>query len=252
MESPPKRTSRQSSASSLKAAKAALKQAHLNASVDTIRLRLGPKPGYVVTQSIAGQQSKAAGLDRSPSPSSGRRKRSPFPPVTAGRDAEPGGRCARQQPVFRCRRHPIMTFKSNVPAGDVIGSQPPSGKSVAQGTSVTLMISEGPAVKVPNLIGETPSSARRPRSRRSVSRSRPRSRSRRCRTLPSPAWSSSKIRSPGARSHAGQRRSRVGIGEYVAGTTGTGDVAPATTTTTTTTAVDHDYPDYADDLPTPP
>ncbi len=48
----------------------------------------------------------------------------------------------------------------NIPAGVVISTDPPAGTNVAQGSKVTLLISDGkPDVQVPNLAGDTQSEA---------------------------------------------------------------------------------------------
>jgi serine/threonine-protein kinase len=50
-------------------------------------------------------------------------------------------------------------FSSKVPTGDVISSDPPTGKSVLQGTPVNLIVSEGPGETVPYLYGASLASA---------------------------------------------------------------------------------------------
>jgi serine/threonine-protein kinase len=43
-----------------------------------------------------------------------------------------------------------------VPAGQVIGTDPPAGQAIAKGSSVTIIVSKGPElVQVPDLTGKT-------------------------------------------------------------------------------------------------
>jgi serine/threonine-protein kinase len=50
---------------------------------------------------------------------------------------------------------PTFVFSSSVPANEIVSSDPPSGKKVLQGSAVSLSISEGPGVTIPNLIGDS-------------------------------------------------------------------------------------------------
>ena len=53
----------------------------------------------------------------------------------------------------------VERFSNTVPANDIISSKPASGTLVPQGTGVTLYVSRGPAILVPNLTDETYSAA---------------------------------------------------------------------------------------------
>jgi eukaryotic-like serine/threonine-protein kinase len=53
---------------------------------------------------------------------------------------------------------PIVSRNSNTPAGQVLGSRPPSGTSLPAGSTVTLVVSNS-RVKVPDVVGKTTSTA---------------------------------------------------------------------------------------------
>jgi uncharacterized repeat protein (TIGR03803 family) len=50
-------------------------------------------------------------------------------------------------------------FTTTVPAGAVISQSPAAGTAVSKGTEVSLVISEGPPITVPNVVGETQAAA---------------------------------------------------------------------------------------------
>jgi serine/threonine-protein kinase len=52
-----------------------------------------------------------------------------------------------------------MAFNQEVPTGDVISTSPTVGSDVREGTSIALVISEGPGVTVPSLIGDSSAQA---------------------------------------------------------------------------------------------
>jgi eukaryotic-like serine/threonine-protein kinase len=216
---------------SLKAAKAALKQAHLNATVDTTGYTLDEKPGYVVAQSVPANNQKLLGSSITITVV-GTPAKVVIPTFTNDETQSQAGNALGAKGL-QVSPTPIMTFKSNVPAGDVIRSQPPSGTSVPQGTFVTLVISEGPAVKVPSLIGETPSGATSTLAALGLTLSPTITQQ----TVSNPAFSGVVVThdpEPGTMVAAGSQVT-VQTGEYVAGTTGTGTSGTGTTTTTTTT-----------------
>ena len=50
-------------------------------------------------------------------------------------------------------------YSSSVQTGNVVGTNPPANSSVAMGSSVTLIVSQGPGDTVPNVLGQTQSQA---------------------------------------------------------------------------------------------
>ena len=143
---------------SLKAAKAALRQAHLNPVVSTIPYTLNSKIGFVTLQSVPAGSQKLLG-----SPITitvvGTPGKTVVPPVTANETPQAAGAALGAKGLQVSPTQPSGKFNNTVPAGDVIKFDPPSGTSLAQGTPVQLILSRGAAIVVPNLIGSSVSDA---------------------------------------------------------------------------------------------
>jgi serine/threonine-protein kinase len=140
---------------SLTAAKAALKK--FNVFVDTTAYTLTAKPGYVIAQSIPSGTQKLLGSQITITVV-GTPAKVVIPTFSANETPQQAGN-ALGRLELQVSSTPIQKFSSTVPSGDVMRSEPASGTSVPQGTFVTLVISQGTAVVMPNLIGQSPSDA---------------------------------------------------------------------------------------------
>jgi serine/threonine-protein kinase len=213
---------------SLKAAKAALNQAHLHPVVDVVPYKLNSKIGFVTAQSATAGIQQLLG-----SPITitviGTPEKETVPTVTPGETTAVASD-ALGAAGFQVSPTPSGKFSNTVPSGDVIAFSPPSGSSLPQGTPVTLIISKGAPIAVPNLIGSSPSDAQATLAAIGLTLS--------VSTTPvievNPDFSGVIVQQnpqPGSKLEAGNAVT-VGIGEYVGSTTTS--TFPAFPTTTTT------------------
>jgi eukaryotic-like serine/threonine-protein kinase len=213
---------------SLKAARAALQKAHLNSSVTMTAYTPGAKPGFVTQQSVPVGTQKLLGSTITITVVATPTKVA-IPAFTTN-ETQTQAITALVGKGLQVSPNPIQKFSATVPVGDVMRSEPASGTVVPQGTTVTLVVSQGAAVMVPNLIGLSPSAALTTLTglglEQSVSTTQ--------QTVSNPAFSGVIVsQDPTADSKvAAGTTVVVETGVYVAGTTGTGNTGTVPTTTT--------------------
>jgi eukaryotic-like serine/threonine-protein kinase len=230
----------------LKAAKAAVTAAHLNPTVDTVPYQLGQKTGYVIQQSVQAKTQQLLGstIILTVVGTPGKVTIPTFPT----NETEEEAAIALTEKGLQVASPPTMKFSSTVPSGDVIRASPASGTSVPQGTFVTLVVSQGAAVKVPSLIGETPSAATSTLAALGLTLSPTITQQ----TVSNPAFSGVVVTQdpqPGTKVASGSQVT-IETGEYIAGTSG--NTGAGTTTTTTTTPLTTTIPTTPATLPAAP
>jgi eukaryotic-like serine/threonine-protein kinase len=139
------------------AARAALKAAGFESSVQTNPFTVNAKPGSVSAQSIPAGTKEVVGTTVTITVI-GAPVKVPVPTWTANETAAEAG-AALGQKFLEVSSTPILKFSNTVPQGDVMRSEPPAGTLELEGTSVTLVISQGPGIVLPNLVGESVSAA---------------------------------------------------------------------------------------------
>ena len=130
----------------------AIRNAGFKVDLTTIPYTVGSKPGTITTQTPTSGTTEIVGTTVSITVVGAPSKKA-IPNWTAN-ETEIQATTALTLAGFNVK-NTVSRFSDTVPANDVISSKPAAGSLQPQGTGVTLYISRGPAIIVPNLTGET-------------------------------------------------------------------------------------------------